>query len=93
MALFMRRFLEFEQKYGTEQVIEDPVLVDELDRLPIGPVSILAHDGRILGPQDLWLTRPENLGRRADGTIASPAAGLGTGDVVDLAAVKAAAAR
>ncbi len=81
------------QKYGSEQVVEDPVLVDELDRLPIGPVSILAHDGRILGPQDLWFTRPENLGHRADGTRAAPGSGLGTGDVVDLAAAKAAAAR
>lgn len=80
------------QKYGSEQVVEDPVLVDERDRLPIGPVSILAHDGRILGPQDLWLTRPANLGRRADGTIATPGTGLGKGDVVDLAAAKAAAA-
>ena len=79
------------QKYGTEQVIEDPVLVDERDRLPIGPVSILAHDGRILSHQDLWLTRPANLGHRADGSIATPAAGLGTGDVVDIAAAKAAA--
>lgn len=79
------------QKYGSEQVVEDPVLVDERDRLPIGPVSILGHDGRILGPQDLWLTRPENLGRRADGSMATPGAGLATGDVVDLAAPKAAA--
>ncbi|PKP89385.1 MAG: transcriptional regulator, partial [Alphaproteobacteria bacterium HGW-Alphaproteobacteria-16] len=69
------------------------VLVDERDRLPIGPVSILAHDGRILGPQDLWLVRPENLGLRADGSVATLAAGLGKGDVVDLAAAKAAAAR
>ncbi|MEQ5788523.1 helix-turn-helix transcriptional regulator [Erythrobacter sp. NFXS35] len=80
------------QKYGNEQVIEDPVLVDERDRLPIGPVSILAHDGRILGHHDLWLTRPENLGRRADGTIANPGAELGQGDVVDLEAAKKAAA-
>lgn len=80
------------QKYGTEQVVEDPVLVDEHDRLPIGPVSILAHDGRILGAQDLWLVRPENLGKRADGSIAAPGAALGKGDVVDLAAAKAAAA-
>ena len=80
------------QKYGSEQVVEDPVLVDERDRLPIGPVSILAHDGRILGPQDLWLTRPANLGHRADGTIATPGTMLGKGDVVDLAAAKAAAA-
>ncbi|MFN4020293.1 MAG: winged helix-turn-helix transcriptional regulator [Erythrobacter sp.] len=80
------------QKYGSEQVVEDPVLVDERDRLPIGPVSILAHDGRILGPHDLWLTSPENLGKRADGTIATPGTGLGKGDVVDLSAAKAAAA-
>ena len=79
------------QKYGTEQVIEDPVLVDEGDRLPIGPVSILAHDGRILGPQDLWFVRPADLGKRADGSIAVPAAGMVTGDVVDIAAAKAAA--
>jgi DNA-binding HxlR family transcriptional regulator len=59
------------QKYGSEHVIEDPVLVDEHDRLPIGPVSILAHDGRILGPADLALVRPENLGKRADGSLAA----------------------
>jgi len=81
------------QKYAVETVVEDPVLVDERDRLPIGPVSILAHDGRILGPQDLWLTRPTDLGKRADGTIAAPGAALGKGDVVDLAAAKKAAAR
>lgn len=79
------------QKYGGERVIEDPVLVDERDRLPIGPVSILAHDGRILDHQDLWLTRPENLGRRADGTIATPGQALGKGDLIDLSSRKAAA--
>lgn len=77
------------QKYGGERVIEDPVLVDERDRLPIGPVSILAHDGRILGHHDLWLVKPENLGQRADGTLATRAADLAQGDVVDLAAKKA----
>ncbi|HEY6965068.1 MAG TPA: helix-turn-helix domain-containing protein [Erythrobacter sp.] len=77
------------QKYGSERVVEDPVLVDERDRLPIGPVSILAHDGRILGHHDLWLTRPADLGKRADGTIATRGADLATGDVVDLAAKKA----
>ena len=85
------------QKYGSEIVVEDPVLVDEQDRLPIGPVSILAHDGRILGPEDLAFTRPEDLGQRADGTLATtgPASGAGParGDVVDLAAAKAAGAR
>jgi DNA-binding HxlR family transcriptional regulator len=81
------------QKYGSETVVEDPVLVDERDRLPIGPVSILAHDGRILGHHDLWLVRPDDLGKRADGSVATPAAGLGAGDVVDLAAAKQAAAR
>jgi DNA-binding HxlR family transcriptional regulator len=79
------------QKYGGEFVVEDPVLVDERDRLPIGPVSILAHDGRILDHQDLWLTRPVDLGRRADGTIATASSGLAKGDVVDLTALKSAA--
>ena len=55
------------QKYGAE-VAENPVLVDEIDRLPIGPVSILSHDGRILTHKDLWMTRPENVGIRADGS-------------------------
>jgi DNA-binding HxlR family transcriptional regulator len=77
------------QKYGAERVVEDPVLVDERDRLPIGPVSILAHDGRILGPADLWLVRPSDLGKRADGTRAARGADLVQGDVVDLAAKKA----
>ena len=52
------------QKYGSDTVVEDPVLVDERDRLPIGPVSILAHDGRILGHGDLSLVRAAELGRR-----------------------------
>ena len=47
------------QKYGAE-VVENPVLVDERDRLPIGPTSILSHDGRILGPADLHLV--ESIG-------------------------------
>ncbi len=59
------------QKYGCE-VIENPVLVDERDRLPIGPTSILAHDGRILGPHDLWLAERSKVGIRADGSIAKP---------------------
>ncbi|WP_379923434.1 winged helix-turn-helix transcriptional regulator [Erythrobacter sp. R86502] len=81
------------QKYGSEIVVEDPVLVDERDRLPIGAVSILAHDGRILGPQDLSLIRPENLGKRADGTLATPDAGRASAEVRELAAVRATGAR
>ena len=57
------------QKYGHE-IEENPVLVDQKDRLPIGPVSILSHDGRILTHEDLWLTRRENVGIRADGSRA-----------------------
>ncbi len=71
------------QKYGSE-VVENPVLVDEQDRLPIGPVSILAHDGRILGPKDLWLTKPENVGLRADGSRVEPGAALERGDYADV---------
>ncbi|GMN02009.1 winged helix-turn-helix transcriptional regulator [Erythrobacter sp. MTPC3] len=79
------------QKYGAEMV-ENPVLVDEQDRLPIGPVSILAHDGRILSHEDLWLVKREDLGKRADGSMASSGAGLGAGDVVNLDTAKRAAA-
>lgn len=75
------------QKYGSE-VVENPVLVDERDRLPIGPTSILSHDGRILGPQDLWLVERNNLGIRADGSRATAAGLLANGDVVDLGAVR-----
>lgn len=81
------------QKYGSEYVAEDPVLVDEQDRLPIGPVSILAHDGRILHHMDLQLIKSAELGQRADGTTAKPGKrALGTGDVVDLDGRKAAVA-
>jgi len=59
-------------KYGSE-VEESPVLVDERDRLPIGPVSILAHDGRILAYMDLHLQARDCLGVRADGSIAEAA--------------------
>jgi DNA-binding HxlR family transcriptional regulator len=73
------------QKYGAE-FEENPVLVDERDRLPIGPVSILAHDGRRLTHEDLWLVKREDLGKRADGTIATPHSG--PAEVVDLHAAK-----
>jgi DNA-binding HxlR family transcriptional regulator len=66
------------QKYGGEHIVEDPVLVDEHDRLPIGPVSILSHDGRILGPLDLALVRRGDVGQRPDGSVAVPA------DIVEL---------
>ncbi|TMM47162.1 winged helix-turn-helix transcriptional regulator [Qipengyuania marisflavi] len=72
------------QKYGSE-VVENPVLVDERDRMPIGPTSILSHDGRILGPADLWLVERGNVGIRADGTRVEEAEALGRGSVVDLA--------
>lgn len=71
------------QKYGAE-FVEDPVLVDENDRLPIGPVSILAHDGRILSHQDLNLVKREDVGKRVDGSIAEPSGDLAHGDVIDL---------
>ncbi|MEM6476146.1 MAG: helix-turn-helix domain-containing protein [Pseudomonadota bacterium] len=81
------------QKYGGEFVSEDPVLVDEKDRLPIGPVSILAHDGRILDHSDLYLVTRAKLGQRADGTIAEPGnTKLTPGDVVELDGLKKAAA-
>jgi len=76
------------QKYGNE-VTENPVLVDARDRLPIGPTSILSHDGRILGPMDLNLVERSNLGVRADGTRAESAEPLGRNSVVAIDAARA----
>mgnify|MGYP000073622487 CR=1 FL=1 len=72
------------QKYG-EEIVENPVLVDERDRLPIGPTSILSHDGRILGPADLHLVERNNLGIRADGSRAQAGEPLGRGNVAHMA--------
>jgi DNA-binding HxlR family transcriptional regulator len=72
------------QKYGSELVTEDPVLVDEVDRLPVGPVSMLSHDGRILDHTGLNLVKREDVGRRADGSIAQQMRPLQTGDVVEI---------
>lgn len=80
------------QKYGAEFVTEDPVLVDKRDRLPIGHVSILSHDGRILGPMDLNMIARADVGKRGDGSVAQAADGLERGDVVDLETAKQAAA-
>lgn len=77
------------QKYGHE-VVEDPVLVDERDRLPIGPVSILAHDGRILGAPDLRLIKPADLGKREDGSVACASERPAPGDPIDHATADAA---
>ena len=48
-------------KYGGE-VIENPVLVDDRDRMPIGRVSMLAHDGRVLGKHDLCWVEKDKVG-------------------------------
>jgi DNA-binding HxlR family transcriptional regulator len=73
------------QKYGAESVVEDPVLVDDLDRLPIGPVSILSHDGRVLDRTGLNMIARADVGKRTDGTVALPGA---IGGVIDLTSVK-----
>ena len=49
------------QKYVDGFVASDPVLVDARDRMPVGPVGILAHDGRILGPADLNMIARKDL--------------------------------
>jgi len=81
------------QKYGSEFVAEDPVLVDETDRLPIGPVSMLSHDGRILDHTGLNLVKRENIGKRADGSIAQAKPSVATGDVIDMGEVRKAASQ
>jgi DNA-binding HxlR family transcriptional regulator len=63
------------QKYGSE-VVENPVLVDEFDRLPIGPVSMLSHDGRVLTGKDLRFVDRADLGKREDGSRATPSGGF-----------------
>lgn len=73
------------QKYSEEPVMEDPVLVDELDRLPIGPVSVVSHDGRVLDRTGLNMVARCDVGKRTDGTIAVPGA---VGGVIDLTAIK-----
>lgn len=80
------------QKHGAEFVSEDPVLVDQLDRQPIGPVSILAHDGRILTHEDLELVKRDDVGKRADGTRSTCCDRKFTpGDVAELSEYKRAA--
>ena len=49
------------QKYGTE-FLENPVLVDQRDRLPIGPVTITAHDGRVIDKHDLMFVERDQVG-------------------------------
>ena len=49
------------QKYGAE-VAENPVLVDQRDRLPIGPVAITAHDGRVIDKHDLMFVERGQVG-------------------------------
>ena len=53
------------QKYGADFVGTDPVLVDERDRYPVGPVAILSHDGRVLGPADLNMIARADLPAKA----------------------------
>lgn len=47
------------EKYGLG-VPSNPVLVDKQDCLPIGPIEMRAHDGRVISYEDLqWLDRSE----------------------------------
>ena len=71
------------QKYGDE-ITENPVLVDERDRLPLGPTSMLSHDGRILSHEDLRLVDRKDVGLRADGSQAKAGTLLAAGDAVTL---------
>lgn len=48
-----------------------PVLVDERDRRPIQPVSVLSHDGRVLGKHDLIWALPGDVARDPDEALAA----------------------
>ncbi|HEX8484454.1 helix-turn-helix domain-containing protein [Sphingomonas sp.] len=43
-----------------------PILVDERDRRPIQQVSVLSHDGRVLGKHDLIWALPGDVARDED---------------------------
>ena len=43
-----------------------PILVDERDRRPLQPVSVLSHDGRMLGKGDLIWALPGDVARDPD---------------------------
>lgn len=74
------------QKYGAE-FMEDPVLVDEQDRLPIGEICMRAHDGRKLTHEDLRLVDSAQVGVREDGSVAVPHSGDDKdGQIVSLSA-------
>lgn len=70
--------------------VENPVLVDENDRLPIAGVAILSHDGRVLDLEDMNLVPRERLGIRADGSIAEIGENSRVDNVVPLDAKKSA---
>lgn len=50
------------EKYGCG-VPANPVLCDERDGLPIAPIGIHAHDGRLLGPKELEWRDPADVGK------------------------------
>ncbi|WP_173843364.1 helix-turn-helix domain-containing protein [Novosphingobium sp. TH158] len=50
------------EKYGLG-VPSNPVLVDKRDGLPIQPISVLAHDGRVLSHEDLRWFDKADLGK------------------------------
>jgi DNA-binding HxlR family transcriptional regulator len=49
------------EKYGTG-VPSNPVLVDTRDRMPIGPMHIRAHDGRVIAWSELQWQDQDTLG-------------------------------
>jgi DNA-binding HxlR family transcriptional regulator len=53
------------EKYGLG-VASNPVLVDRRDGLPIGPITIHAHDGRSLAWHDLQWLDSSQFGTAAD---------------------------
>lgn len=48
-----------------------PVLVDKRDMRPVQPMNVLAHDGRVLGLDDLHWALPADLARDPQEAIAA----------------------
>jgi DNA-binding HxlR family transcriptional regulator len=47
-------------RYG-DNGLDNPVIVDKRDRRPIGPVTLRAHDGRVLSREEVMLVEPADV--------------------------------
>lgn len=75
------------EKWGAG-VLSTPVLVDIRDEQPIGLVSMLAHDGRVLGPRDLVWKHLSELQPLGEARVKDRGAPSGNGAAQNAARLK-----